>query len=184
MCGMNEFSTYEYVVSRKREGAYRYARIAMIFFYICFDVAVFAVGMMVRLFVPMLALLPLLTWMLVFFTWRYVVIEYEYSITSGVITFSRIYNGRSRRVVTEIKIKSASVIAPLGDRIQRSRLEAYAPEVIYSALSSEDSPDAYFMIYPDGQGKKCAFLFEATAQSIKICRFYNAPATVVGTVRN
>lgn len=179
---MNEFSTYEYVVAKKREGAYRYARTGLIFLYVCFVLAAFIIGATIRLFVPMLALLPLATWILVFLTWRYVVIDYEYSVTSGILTFSKIYNNRTRKTVTDIKVKSAAAIAPLGDKLHRSRLDAYAPAVIYNALSSEEAPDAYFMIYQDEKGQKCAFLFEATAQALKIFRFYNAPATVVRDV--
>ena len=62
-------------------------------------------------------------------------------------------------------------------------MEAYSPEVIYNALSSEDTPDAYFMIYEDDNGRRCAFLFEATAQMLKICRYYNPSATVITNVR-
>ena len=180
---MNESATYEYVVAKKREGKYALARVALIIGYIFYVIIFFSVGILSRLLVPCIALVPVTTWILVYFTWRYVNIDFEYSATSGVITFSKVFGNRSRRPVTEIRIKNASAIAPLTDRLHKSKLEAYAPDVIYSALSTEDTPDAYFMIYEDEEGRRCAFLFEATAQMLKICRYYNPSATVITQVR-
>lgn len=180
---MNEFTTYEYVVPRARVGKYRLARAGLICAYILYAILFFLAFAAGRLLVPLIALLPLSTWMLVFFTWRYVNVEYEYSITSGVLTFTKIYGNRTRRTLTEIKIKSAATIAPLNQKLQRSRLEAYGAVRIYSALSSPDAPDAYFMIYENDEGERCAFLFEATAQALNICKFYNMPATLAGKVK-
>ena len=181
---MNELhSTYEYAVAKKREGSYKWARVGLVIGYIFYVITFFSVGVMSKLLVPCIALVPLTTWMVVFFTWRYVNIDYEYSSVSGVLTFSKIFGNRSRKTVTEIRIKNASLIAPLTDSLQRSKLEVYNPEITYSALSTADVEDGYFMLYEDENGKKCAFLFEATAQMLKICRYYNPSATVVTKVR-
>lgn len=180
---MNESSTYEYVVAKKREGAYSLARVALIIGYILYVIIFFSVGILSRLLVPCIALVPVTTWILIYFTWRYVNIDFEYSATSGTVTFSKVFGNRSRRAVAEIRIKNASAIAPLTEKLHKSKMEAYSPEVIYNALSSEDTPDAYFMIYEDDNGRRCAFLFEATAQMLKVCRYYNPSATVITNVR-
>ncbi len=157
-------------------------RVGMIALYVVYVISLFTVGILTRLGIPMMALVPLTTWILIFFTWRYVSIDYEYSITSGSLTFSKIFGNRTRRAVLEFKLKDAVAIAPLSDRLQASKLEAYAPEIVYSALSDEGAEDGYFAIF-EQDGKKCAFLFEATGQTLKVCRFYNPSVTVVRQVR-
>lgn len=179
---MNEFSTYEYVVAQKRTGKYLWRRIGMLALYVVYVIAFFTVGIFTRILVPCLALVPLTTWILWFFTWRYVCIDYEYSITSGILTFTKIFGNRTRRVICEFKLKDAAVIAPLNDKLQASKLDAFSPEITYSALSAPGAEDGYFITY-EQDGRACVFLFEATAQALKICRFYNPSATVVTRVR-
>jgi hypothetical protein len=75
---MNEFSTYEFAVRQRKEGRWRAARIALIALYIGFPVAIMIFGAVNKVLLPLLALTPVATWMLVFATWRFVDIEYEY----------------------------------------------------------------------------------------------------------
>ncbi|MBQ9080961.1 MAG: hypothetical protein IJY27_07825 [Clostridia bacterium] len=180
---MNEFSTYEYAVTPKNDRKMKLTKFWLILSYILFPLLFIIVFYMINLpwfivFVVFATVLFIVT------TWRrFVDVEYEYSITSGIVTFAKIFGNRSRKTVMEARIKDALIIAPLNDKIQKSRLDEYQPEVIYSALSSPDAEDGYFMTYEDEEGHACAFLFEATAQTLKICRFYNPSATVISKVR-
>lgn len=176
---MNEFSIYEYVVSQKTEGKWRLKKIGMLLLYVAFIVAWFVFGFVSHLF-PLLALMPVTLWMLVFFTWRYVKVEYEYSMTSGDVTVSNIYGGRSRKKVVEFRLKDCSLIAPLATHDFKAR--DYEPEITYTALSSEKAQDVYFALF-EKDGKRCILYFEATAKALKICRFYNSSATVMSEVR-
>lgn len=180
---MNEFTTYEYTVAQKSEGSYRWRKTGFIALYVIYILTFFSIGLMTAIFVPCMALIPVTTWMLIYFTWRYANIEYEYSITSGIITFTKIYGGRTKKVITEIKIKDALSIAPFSDRLEESRFEAYNAKFIYNALSSLRAEDAYFLLFLNDKKEKCAFAFEATAQALKICKFYNPSATVVKKVK-
>lgn len=179
---MNEFSTYEYAVAPKNDKKLKLTKFLFICSYVLFPLLFIIFFYMINLpwFIVFVvfatALYSIMTWR------RFVDIEFEYSITSGVLTFSKIFGNNSRKKMMEMHIKEASVIAPLTDKLQYSKLEAYAPEKIYSALSSPDAEDGYFMLY-EQDGVACAFLFEATAQTLKICRFYNPSATVVTKVR-
>ena len=181
---MAEFNApYEYVVTQKNEGKWRVRRILFIILYIIYPLLMLLVGLLTRLSVPLLCFIPLSEWMLIFFTWRYVKPEYEYAVVSGVITFAVIYGGRSRREKLTFPIRSASLIAPVGYRMHEDKLALFDPEIKYSAIGSSDSPDKYFAIFKDEEGKKCVFYFEATEHMIKTCRFYNPAATVVTKVR-
>lgn len=176
---MSEFSTYEYVVSQKNEGVWKLKKLGLILLYVLFIVAWFVFGFVSHLF-PLLALMPVTLWMLVFFTWRYVNVEYEYSMTSGDIVFSNIYGGRSRKKIVEFKLKDCSMIAPLSTHDFKAR--DYEPEVVYNAVSSQKANDIYFAAF-EKDGKRCIVYFEATAKALKICKFYNAPATVMSNVK-
>ena len=180
---MHEFSTYEYAVAPKNDTKRKIKKAAFITSYILFPLIFIAFFCTIKLY-WFIFFLAMATVFYILITWRrFIDIEYEYSITSGVVTFSKIYGNRSRKTFMEAKLKNAIAIAPLNDRIQKSRLDEYQPEIVYSALSSPDAEDGYFMIYESEDGHACAFLFEATAQTLKICRFYNPSATVMSKVR-
>lgn len=175
---MSEFTTYEYVVAQKAEGKWKLKKLGMILLYIAFVIAWFIFGFVSKMF-PLLALIPLTLWMLVFFTWRYVKVEYEYAMESGNMTISNIYGGRSRKKIVSFKMKDCSLIAPVSTH--DSEAKDYAPENIYNALSSEKATDAYFALF-ELDGKKCVAYFEATEKALKICKYYNSTATVMSKV--
>lgn len=183
---MNEFSTYEFVVSQKIEGNWRVARIGMIALYVCFVLGCLLAGISLNV-LPPLALVPVLTWILVFCTWRYVAVDYEYSITSGELTFSKIFGNRSRRTALKLTLRDAVRIAPLENADEAAKATAYAPEREFSAVSSMSAPDVYFILfeYATNGGKekhRAIFYFEATQKALQICRFYNPSATLVAKV--
>ena len=183
---MNEFSMYEFAVSQKREGRWIVARIGLIFLYIATGVAMLGMALVTRLFAPLFAFTPILIWLLVFITWRYVSVEYEYTLTSGTLTFAKIYGGRSRRRIFELSLRDAKRIAPLDNEQEAARAAAHRAELVFTGVSSMAAPDIYFMLFDfeDKRGKKrpVIFYFEATAKALSICRFYNPAATVLSNV--
>ena len=176
---MEESSTYEYVVAQKGKKVTT-KKALLIVFYVIYVLVAFVVGGITKFLLPCLALVPLSLWIIAFFTWRYANVEHEYSITSGELTFSEVYGGRSRRTVTSFKLKDCTLIAPLNEEYSE-QAERYGAEKSYVALSHDDAPDAYFAEYT-ADGKKCIFYFEATQRALKICRFYNSRATVAPSV--
>lgn len=177
------FATYEYVVAQKSEGRFLWRKIGFLALYVIYVVGFVLVGVITRLGAALVALVPVTTWMLVFFTWRYASIEYEYSLTSGTLTFSEIYGGRSRKKMMEMRLKNAVAILPLDEKRTADRVDAFAPEEHYCALPSKEAEDAYVMLYTAEDGKKCAFTFVATAQTLKIMQYYNHTATVLRQTR-
>ena len=178
---MEEFQTYEYTVRQRIEGKWVVARVLMITLYVLFVVGWLLFGILTG-WVPLLALIPVTLWMLIFFTWRYVSVEYEYSITSGVLTFSKIYGGRSRKKVFEVALRDAVRIAPLGEAEEYQRGEAYKPEISFTGVSTMSAPDVYYMLFEHTEKKqkrRAVYYFEATQKALHICRYYNATATVV-----
>lgn len=179
---MEEFQVYEYVVAPKKEGKYLMKRLLMIGVYAVIVLALVALLISFPALTPVFALSLVFMCIIVFFTWRYVSVEFEYSIVSGEVTFSEIYGGRSRRKILSFRLKDCTMIAPAQDRMQKEKAELYGATRSYSALITPTSPDAYFATFENEKKEKCIVYFEATEKALKICRFYNPAATVVTKV--
>lgn len=181
---MNEFATYEFAVAQKNKGKWLLLRIALILFYIFYVLVILFLGMKYRLIAPLLAFIPISLWVIVFITWRYVNVEYEYSVTSGTLTFTKIYGNRQRRKIFETPLRDAVRIAPLEDEQEAARGAAYHPEREFVGVSSMFAPDIYFMLFEasdtkKGEKRRAIYYFEATAKMLSICRFYNPSGTVL-----
>ena len=112
----NDFtSTYEYTVEQKPEGKFRLMKIGFMSLYILYPIIFMAVLFLIQLF-QLFALVAVTEWMLVYFTWKYTKPEYEYSVTSGRVTFSVIHGKRSRREMLNFAIKDCLQIAPATER--------------------------------------------------------------------
>lgn len=181
---MNDNSHYtEYTVEQKSEGKYRTRRLLLVLAYIVYAIAFFlffTVGP-IRIY-PLIALLPVSLWMIVFFTWRYVSVEHEYTIASGTMTFADIYGGRSRKTMLEVKIKEMSEIAPLTEEARKKCSGAEFTQT-YNFLSSQSTPDAFYAICNQEGSKKIVIFFEATEKALKIMKFYNSSALTMGKTR-
>ncbi len=179
---MNDSSSNytEYVVAQKPEGKWRVKRLLAIGGYILFSIAWLVIVVGVLMIWPLGMFTPILTWLLVFLTWRYVSVEYEYTMASGTVTFTNIYGRRSRKQIFETKIKEFTKIAPVSDPY-RDDYAAKDIEIVYDFRGSQKTPDAYFATFTNEQGKKGVVFFEMTNKAQKICRFYNPSATVLST---
>ena len=179
----NDFtSTYEYTVEQKAEGKFRLMKIGFMTLYILYPLILMAVVFITQLY-QIFALVAVTEWMLVYFTWKYTKPEYEYSVTSGRVTFSVIRGKRSRKEMLNFAIKDCLQIAPAIDGEWIAKLEAYDPEVVYSAVSTTSSPDKYYAAFETPEGKRAVFYFEATEKMLKLCRNYNSSHTVMTKVR-
>ena len=179
----NDFtSTYEYTVEQKPEGKFRLMKFAFMSLYIIYPLVFMAILFIIQIF-QLFALVIVTEWMLVYFTWKYTKPEYEYSVTSGRVTFSVIHGKRSRKEMLTFAIKDCLQIAPATEREWVERLELYDPELVFSAVSSTESPDRYYAAFENEDGKRCVFHFEATEKMLKLCRNYNSSHTVITKVR-
>ncbi len=179
---MQEFVTYEIARPQKIEGKWILARIALILFYVAFVTAILIAGFITRILWPLLALIPISLWVLIFITWRYVSVEHEYSATSGTLTYSKIYGNRSRRRVLDITLKDAVYIAPLSFSLHRDFAQHYQPEREFSAISSARSDNVWFILFELGaktnkEKRRAIFYFEPDEKLLRICRYYNPSNT-------
>lgn len=183
---------YSFGVAMKPEGKIKLYRFLLICLYVLIPVV--AIGLMMfssngGLFAIFGCLLCLADVILIFFTWRYVSFDYEYEIASGKVTFKKVLNAFNHRIPKpqmEFMLKECSAIEPYNNPDypeSMKKYEAAQVEKVYWGLSSTKAADAYYALFEDANGKKCAFLFEATGDTLKRCKWYNKDATVVAKTR-
>ena len=160
---------YEYTVDKKKEGKYKLARFLMVGLYCAFFIGLFALVLYTKLY-PTFAIAPVLLWILVLATWRYVSIEYKYTVESGVLTLMTVYGSKTRRVKSSFKIKELTAFLPLESAAEK--IAEFKANVTYNLLSSNKSPkDAYaLMVLKDG--KRILALIEAPTPSLKEILYY------------
>ena len=171
---MGDFESYEYVVIPKKDAKNRLKRGLLLLLYVIFIIGWLFFGLLSKIFVPLL--IPLTTWMLVFFTWRYVNVEYEYLVESGIITFSKIFGSRSRRRVLQFDLRDAERILPLCEQGTQRALDDFEPSKEYSFESTAEDPDSLVALCVDEDGNRIAISFTAASRLHKLIRLYNSAA--------
>lgn len=174
---MSEFNTFELVVDERPEGVRKLKKILGRITVIAVPIIVACVLLLVKLFA--LAIIPILLLGVILYFWKLFNVELEYSMTSGIMTFSRINGGLKRKKVLEFTIREAKEIAP---RTPESdvKLAGRGVDKVYMFASHSTAPDQYYALV-DVEGKTCVVYFEATEKTLKILRYYN-PVTVVTQV--
>lgn len=171
-------SPYEYTVAEKKSPRLLFKRLTLIALYVLWAVSLLVAGVMIKLIVPLLALVPLSLWILVFFTWRLTQVEYEYSFFSGVLTVSRVLGGRSRKVLCEVALRKLSDALPYEDEFLR-KIENFSAERTVFAASDESAKGLYALLWKDDNGLRTALFIEPNEKAIKIMRYYNMSAVTV-----
>ena len=172
----------EHSVKQKIEGKWIAMRAGLIALYLFLPLLFTFTGLVQKNFLPFLVVSLLVDLPIIFLTWRKTVLEYEYSMTGGVLTFSRIYGGTSRSIVFEIGMDAVKAAFPYGSEAGRKRLTEYAPEVQYFALATQDEEsnaqtEIWCCLFEGEDGKHTAFYFELTDTAYKFLRSYAGGVT-------
>ena len=173
---MSDFNTFEFVVDERPEGKRKALKFWGRFGLIAF-IAAWVIVSLCTIFY--LAVLPLCLLGLVLYFWKIFNCELEYSMTSGIMTFSRIYGGWKRKKVLELTIKDFRGIAPRTAESD-AKLKAQGVAKTYMFASHSTAEDQYYATFEEN-GILCVVYFEATEKTLKILRYYN-PVTVVTKV--
>ncbi len=157
-------SPFEYTVEKKGKRM-NVRKILLILCYIAWIIAVFAVGIRIRLILPLLCFVPLSLWIIIFFTWRFTKEEMKITLFGGTMTVTRMYDGKNPKKIAEIKIKD----------IERLRLYSSAylasqkPSNIIYATGNESCEGAYLLIWKD-----TAAVMDINEKAMKIIKYYNS----------
>ena len=168
---MSEFC--ERVVRQRTEGKWLGYRVLLIALYAVIGVALLSVAFANHL--ALLVLLPLIELPLIVLSWRYVCVEYEYSLFGGTMSFSRIYGKRRRRTVFECDVKRMVLIAPDTPE-NRERALRTRPQREYCAVSGKQAQNVWLAVIEEGEKQYALFFFEADDELCAKLRFYNPSA--------
>lgn len=154
----------------KVEGRLLLNRILMILLYVVY-LGVFT-AILARINPYMIALSVVTVCILIFFTWRYVNIEYELTIHEAKLGFATIYGGLSRKELFSCRVRDLKVIAPYTGAEDTS--DTFAQKLVF--VSRIDSPDNYYAIYESESGEKTLLVFETEEKTLKMLKYYNSEA--------
>lgn len=169
-----EVNSYDYTVDKKKEGSYRLKRTLMIIAYSLYCLA-FLVAIIWTRIIPLGALIPLTLYIIYLCTWRFVSIEYKYTVESGLLTLYTVYGSKSKKKMAEIRLKDAKHIVPV--QTHSHKIADFEPKQVYDGRSSKDSADGYAILYYEGDVPAVIYL-DAPEQSVKVLHYYNPDNTV------
>ncbi len=163
---------FEYAVAEAKTPKLKMKKLAFIAAYVLWG-AVALIGGASTGFLPILCFIPLTIWILVFLTWKYTEIEYECSFFSGVLTVSKILGGKSRKKMTEVRLRDLGAVFPCNEE-NLPRINAFGATERIFAASSPNAEDLHAALWEDPDTKKrCVLYFEANEKAIKIIKYYN-----------
>lgn len=178
----------EFVVEKKVEGTYRMQRMLMILFYLAVFGGVLGIVALVNkltgglglFMVPLFALAPVAAWMLHFFTWGYVSVEYSYTVDHSYMTVEKVLGGKKKKEMFKAQVKDFEVIAPYTEEVKASFKQS-PPAKVIEAVGSMSDPDIYYAVLTQN-GEKTVVIFRASGQALKALKFYNSSAIVMSDV--
>jgi len=169
----------EYTVQRKAQGKYMGYKIACILMYAAIVFAYLAVvttlgTSSIVISIAVVPFVPLLILVLRHLVWnRYVNVEYRYEIASANITFFEVYGKQKQKQLYVRRISEFELIAPVTAEFKDKYEGA---DTVHEFRGNAASPDAYFMMATEQDGKKTVVFFEAAEKTLKAIRYYNSKA--------
>lgn len=173
----------EFVTSKTKEGIYKTKRTLAVIGYVLFVVLYVVLCATVKMLLPFIALTPLFLWMLIYFTWWTVSVDYRYTVDAATLVAKSVYGDRYERTLFEGKIKDFSLVAPKNDEYLSAFDEFANDASVIDITSGSKAYDVYFALHTDEKGNKNIVVFEMTSQALGAIRYYNASATVVSKVK-
>ncbi len=167
---------FEYTVAEANNKALKTKKLLFVVGYVAYGAIILALGATTKLFLPLMCFIPLSLWIIVWLTWRFTQVEYEYSFFSGELTVNRILGNRTRKTMTKVRIQQLSAVFPATE-LNQSKVEAFGVQNTIMAVSEANAEGIWIALWEDAEsGKRMALYFEPNEKAIKILRYYNAAA--------
>ena len=172
---------YERVLSPRRTFRSVANRILAILGYLLYLSFWFVLTVRVVFSVYLIALGVISTVVLVFLTWKYLTVEYEYSMVGGVFELSKIFGKKKRKSILKFEIRSLLLAGQATDE-NLKKAHALNPTETRSALSDDPEAEVWFAVWETGKSERMLFLFEADKRTQNVFRHYN-PQAIIRSVR-
>jgi hypothetical protein len=156
-------SAFEYVIPR--EGGYRKARrILLLSAYAIWVILFFTVGVLTRILLPCLALIPVSVWILSFFTWRFSQKELKLGFLAGQLTVTRQFDEENQKVIAGVALKDLKAVRPYTS--EDETLLSQSKQTLIATRSG--APEGAYLALWEGH----ALVFEANEKALKIMKYY------------
>ena len=167
---------FEYTVAEASNKALKTKKILFIVAYVLYAIVIFGIGAITKLLLPFMCFVPFSLWFIVWLTWRFTQVEYEYSFFSGELAVNRILGNRTRKTLTKVRIQRLSAVFPATE-LNQSKVEAFGVQNTIMAVSEANAEGIWIALWEDAEsGKRMALYFEPNEKAIKILKYYNAAA--------
>lgn len=112
---------------------------------------------------------------LMWYLWRFVSVEFEYTILGGEISFEVIYGRRQRKPYYSAQLQKIEKLAPLENKdITAASFSGVTREVF--CASTRANPNTWYAVIQEEGGGKTLLFFELSTKAEKALRFYNRRA--------
>lgn len=165
---------FEYTVAEAKGKALKTRKLLLILGYIIYVVVFFIIFVRINIFMVAFVLISSIA--VVWLTWKFTQIEYEYSFFAGELTVNRILGNRTRKNLMKVRIQNFSAVFAATE-LNQSKIEAFAPEKTIFAASAATAENLWVALWEDAESSKhMALYFEPNEKAIKILKYYNASA--------
>ncbi len=164
---MADIQYYERVLKAQKPSAGFKLKAMMIGIYVLLLTLWLIIIVRVGLTASLLMLIPLSVVTVVILTWKYTSVEYEYSFTSGIFTFSKIYSSSKRKAVFETEIKFLTSAQPYSE----STAAGIRADEAINAIPAGDGVTPYICIFEEND-KTAAVILDMDEMTARIFKFF------------
>lgn len=171
---MNEFDSpnyTEYTYDKKAEGKTLFLKWLLIFGYVSFVVLFFLACYITRI-IPLFAICPVVTWIIVFFTWRLVSYDVYYTFEHGRMEIGKIRvrkSGNIKKVKVTLEMKDAILVAPMD--IAKNREEFISAKVMHDYSAYRSSPRLVVIVFSGKKGNEVVMIENTPKLSRLVMRY-------------
>lgn len=151
----------EYTVLQKSEGKFLRLRILLICLYVVFVFTYIAISVATSLF-QIIAILPLLLWILVHFTWRYVSLEHSLVIGEGTLTVTDILKDGKKSQRLKITLSEAESLTEIPSKVPKN--------VTLYDFRGDTHADGSYCISFKKDGKNAILYLRTTPEFLRILK--------------
>ena len=165
----------EYTYEKKAEGKMRILKYLLIVGYVLFVALYFLICYITRL-IPLFALCPLITWIMVYFTWHYVSYDVYYTFEHGVMEFGKVKKRKKERVrIPVIKLRTQEALAVMPYRTALESADLKNVRHIHDFSHKLSSENLIAIIYQTDKGNE-AVIFESIPNLPRLLKKYSENA--------
>ena len=151
----------EYTVLQKAEGRILRLRILLVLLYVLFGFSYVTFALLISI-VQIIAILPLLLWIIAHFTWRYASLEHSLVIGEGTLTVTDILKDGKKIPRLKIVLAEATSLSEIPDQTP--------PNVILHDFRGDmNASDCYCIAFSD-QGKPAMLYLRTTPEFLRILK--------------